>query len=319
MQPTATSAARPFRRLPFEELPDLPRRPHPYATAESEMVLVDSEAFGPVSTHVASFGDPQAPPLLLVHGLMTAGYSWRYLLEPLGGGHRLIVPDLPGCGRTEPIPGGRYSGAALAGFVADLQRTLGIRGCDVVGNSLGGYVCMLGALRDPEGTGRLVAVHPPAFPLPRLRALHAALRVPGVGRGLSRIVRRDPQRWAHRNVHYHDESLKSLEEAREYGDALASEPGADAFVRYLADSLDPGEMSAFVSELGRRHEDGEAFPVPLLLVYATRDPVVPPEVGRRLHELIPEAEFRWLEESSHFAQVDSPGPLAAAIKSFLAG
>jgi hypothetical protein len=41
---------------------------------------------------------------------------------------------------------------------------------------------------------------------------------------------------AHRNVHYYDESLKSLEEAREYGEPLATASGAESFIRYLADA-----------------------------------------------------------------------------------
>ena len=91
----------PFEQLPYETLPERPRRPHPFHKAETADVVVDSQPFGRLNTRVTSYGPPGAPPLLLVHGLMTAGYSWRYLLaSSLAERHRLVIPDLPGCGRS---------------------------------------------------------------------------------------------------------------------------------------------------------------------------------------------------------------------------
>jgi pimeloyl-ACP methyl ester carboxylesterase len=311
-------ASTPFHRGAFEALPERPRIPHPYFEANSEDVVVESEAFGPVRTRVVTHGPATAPPLLLVHGLMTSSYSWRYLLEPLGGEYRLIVPDLPGCGQSQALPERRHSGRALGSFVGDLQKHLGIVGCDAIGNSLGGYICMQRALQDPSAFDHLLVLHAPGLPQTRLRALHLALAVPGVSTALSRVVRRDPQRWAHRNVHYYDESLKSLEEAREYGAPLESKAGAGAFIRYLADSLDPSELRSFVGELEARRDRGEAFPATTMLAYAREDPMVPPAIGPELHRLVPGAEFRWLEDTSHFAHVDTPTQIAELSREFLA-
>lgn len=316
MGPTSDESA-PFHRLPFDALPERPRLPHRYYDASNEDVVIESEAFGAVRTRIVTYGRETAPPLLLVHGLMTSSYSWRYLLEPLASNYRIYVPDLPGCGRSQTRPDRRHSGLALASFLGDLQERLGIAGCDVIGNSLGGYLCMQRALQEPRSFRRLVVVHAPALPQARLRALHLALKVPVARWGLSRVVRRDPLRWAHHNVHYYDETLKSLEEAREYGEPLATKAGTESFIRYLADSLDPGELKRFVAELARRRDRGQSFPVPLMLVYAREDPMVAPEIGPKLHELVPEAEFHWLEASSHFAHVDTPAPLAELVTGFL--
>lgn len=308
----------PFRRLPFDALPELPRLPHPYQQAGREDVTVHSADFGAIQTRVVTYGRETAPPLLLVHGLMTSSYSWRYLLDPLASSFRIYVPDLPGCGHSQAAPRRRHSARALGRFIGDLQRQLGISGCDVIGNSLGGYLCMQQALADPEAFRRVFVIHAPALPQARLRALHLGMKIPPLTAGLSSLVRRDPRRWAHRNVHYYDETLKSLEEAREYGDPLASEAGARSFLRYLADSLDPGELAQLATELKRRRDRGQGFPSPLLLLYAREDPVVPPEIGPKLHRLIPDADFRRLENSSHFAQVDSPDQVATIAREFLA-
>ncbi|HWC28194.1 MAG TPA: alpha/beta hydrolase [Solirubrobacteraceae bacterium] len=310
---------RPFEQGRFEDLPQRPRRPHRYYDADTDDVVVASAPFGRVSTRVVSDGPRDAPPLLLVHGLMMSSYSWRYLFELLGERYRLVAPDLPGAGRSDAVPDRAHTPRALATFVGELQETLGIAGCPAVGNSLGGYLCMRRALAAPASFARLAVIHAPAFPDARSVALHAALKVPGVADALARYVRHDPLRWAHRNVHYYDETLKSLEEAREYGASLASAAGARAFTRWLADSLDPRAFLAFTRELKRRRDAGRPWPAPLLLVYAREDPLIAPAVGTRLHALVPDAPIEWIERSSHFVQVDTPERLAAMLADFLGG
>src|SRR5437016_5081268 len=136
----------PFRRGRFDALPDAPRVPHPYFATSARTIAVRSERLGEVATHVRVFG--AGPPLLLVHGLMTSSYSWRYVLEPLGARFTLYMPDLPGNGRSDRPLEPAYHPDALADWLGALGRALGVRGCPVVGNSMGGYLCMRLAPRE---------------------------------------------------------------------------------------------------------------------------------------------------------------------------
>ncbi len=305
---------RPFHRLPFESLPDEPSRPHAFFQMRARDLELDSGAFGRHRVHVRELGD--GPPLLLVHGLMTTSYSFPYVVAPLAERFRVVVPDLVGAGRSDK-PDVEYSPTALAAWLGELMRALGITGCPVIGNSLGGYLCMHLALSDPTAMSRLVNIHSPGVPELRLRALATGLALPGVPALVAKLAGRDPERWAHRNVHYWDETLKSREEAREYAAPLATRQGARAFVRYLSDALAPGPMRAFQRELEALRERGSGFPVPLLMIYARQDPMVPPKIGERLAALIPDAKLVWLEDSSHFAHVDSPERLLDAIGDFI--
>jgi pimeloyl-ACP methyl ester carboxylesterase len=264
--------------------------------------------------HVRVHGS--GPPLLLVHGLMTSSYSWRYVLEPLGRHYTLYAPDLPGAGRSDRPLGAPYTPAVLVQWLAALQRALGIRGERVIGNSMGGYLCMRLALSDPGAITRLVNVHSPGVPEARLYVLGAALAVPGARALLSRWIRREPLRWAHANVHYWDESLKSLEEAHEYGDPLATPDGLRAFVQYLAETMAVGPIRDFLRQLVARRARGEAFPVPLLHLYAKRDPMVPPRFGEILAERTG-APIVWLDEASHFAHVDAVERFLPPVLDFL--
>ena len=58
----------------FDDLPERPRVAHRYHDGEMATVVVDSAPFGPIATHVVSYGPRDAPALLLIHGLMTSSY-----------------------------------------------------------------------------------------------------------------------------------------------------------------------------------------------------------------------------------------------------
>lgn len=304
----------PFVQSPLSALPELPRRPHPFWDLPERRVPVWCEPFGEteVSVRVAGSG----PPLLLLHGLMTTSYSWRYVIAPLAERFTVYAPDLVGSGRTTK-PARAYTLDAMSTWLESLARSLNIRPATVIGNSMGGYVAMQWALRHPASFTKLIVVHAPAFPMAKLWALRAALRLPCAPALLGRLIARDPLGWAHRNVHYYDESLKSLEEAREYGLPLTTPDGLRGFVGHLRDVMDPRALRAFATSLESRHEAGARFPVPLRLIYAKQDPMVPPWVGDQLHGLLPEAELIWLTHASHFAQVDAPDAFLTAVDRFL--
>ncbi len=301
-------AMRPFEQLPFDQVPELPVVPHRWSETRRRDVTIRTAALGETRIAVREYGE--GTPLVLVHGLMTAGYSFRYLLDKLPG-YRLLIPDLPGAGASDH-PDVFLGPDVLAEAVIATLDALEARGARVVGNSMGGYLCMRAALIDPGAIGRLVNLHSPGVPTGRMRALWWALRLLPGRWAVDRLVRRDPERWVHKNVHYYDESLKSREEHREFAAPLATPAGRRTFHRHLRDALDVRAMGQFVKALRRT-----TFPIPLQLVYAERDPMVPASVGDRLRALVPAAQFVRLAEASHFAHVDAAARFVAAIEPFL--
>lgn len=303
---------KPFEQLPFADVPDAPRLPHPYFSAEQRKVTVRTTHFGTVNMHVSIYGE--GPPLLLLHGLMTASYSFRYVMEALAKHFTLYIPDLLGAGRSDK-PDTSYGPDDLARSVGELMRELGIWGAPAIGNSMGGYLLMRLALLEPTSMSRLVNLHSPGLPTARMQALSVVSAFPPAFEGVvGALVRMNPERWVHQNVHYYDETLKSREEHREYAGALLSEGGVTGLARHLADTLAVGEMRRFEQQL----QALDRFPIPLLLVYARQDKMVPPVVGERLARLLPDARIEWLSEASHFAHVDAPEAFLGAALPFLA-
>jgi len=299
----------PFRQLPFAEVPEEPRIPHRWAQATRADVTITTEALGTCRVAVHTYG--AGPPLVLVHGLMNPGYSFRYLLELLGDRYRLLIPDLPGGGASE-CPDVYLGPDVLAQAIVATIDALGVRGAPVIGNSMGGYLCMRAALLDPGAIGRLVNLHSPGLPTFKMGALRWALRLLPSWPLVDWLVRRDPHRWVHKNVHYYDETLKCRQDHRELAAPLTTREGRRGFYRHLRDTLDTREMKQFERALRAR-----PFPIPLLLVYAEQDPIVPPAMGDRLHALVPAAQLVRLPECSHFAHVDAAPRFVAAIESFI--
>jgi pimeloyl-ACP methyl ester carboxylesterase len=95
------------------------------------------------------------PPLLLVHGLGMSGDMFERVMEPLGKRHRLIIPDLRGCGRSRNLPP-PYSVKRQAADLAGLLDHLGIASTDALGYSQGGPVVEELALDYPAKVRRLV-------------------------------------------------------------------------------------------------------------------------------------------------------------------
>ncbi|MBS2022942.1 MAG: alpha/beta hydrolase [Deltaproteobacteria bacterium] len=302
---------RPFQQLPYADVPDVPRLPHRYFETAQRHVLVPSRHFGEVGVHTRTHG--RGPPLVLIHGFMTTSYSWRYMLDLLGAHFTLHLPDLVGAGRSDK-PDRSYGPEELASFIGEWMRAAGVHGAPVLGNSLGGYLSMRLALQDPKAISRLVNLHSPGLPTGRMWALKVlSSLIPFKHEVVRGLVWRDPARWVHKNVHYFDESLKSRQEHTEYAAPLRTSEGVRAFSRMLFETVDVSEMSRFRERLRAL---GGKFPIPLQLLYADRDPMVPPAVGDTLHALLPQAEFVRISHTSHFAHVDTPALVAEKVLPF---
>jgi 2-hydroxymuconate-semialdehyde hydrolase len=72
-----------------------------------------------VSTSVLEGGD--GPPLVLLQGgIECGGVYWAPVISQLAESHRVIVPDLPGLGESEPVA--RMNAATFADWFAELLR-----------------------------------------------------------------------------------------------------------------------------------------------------------------------------------------------------
>lgn len=79
-------------------------------------------------------------PVILVHGFGEDGEVWRHQVEYLEKQFKLIVPDLPGSGKSEQIDDMSMEGLAEA--IHAIMHDEGIEACPVIGHSMGGYITL---------------------------------------------------------------------------------------------------------------------------------------------------------------------------------
>jgi pimeloyl-ACP methyl ester carboxylesterase len=97
------------------------------------------------------------PPLVLVHGLGGTIENWRALAPPLAAGNRVLVPDLPGHGRSSLLHEARDVDA-LAEAVLELVAAEKIGRAVWIGHSLGGVVSLRAAVLGPDSVRAVVLV-----------------------------------------------------------------------------------------------------------------------------------------------------------------
>ena len=97
----------------------------------------------------------EGPPLVLVHGLGGSAANWWELAPLLARERRLVMPDLPGHGGSDPLAAVASLGA-FADRVAAVAEREDALPAPVVGHSLGGLVVLHLTLRHPSSVAKLV-------------------------------------------------------------------------------------------------------------------------------------------------------------------
>ena len=108
--------------------------------------------------HVRTWGDPDQPALILLHGWMDVSASFQFLVDGLRGGWQVIAPDWRGFA----LSGWADDGYWFPDYYADLDALLDIYApgapVDLVGHSLGGLIaCTYAGIR-PERVARVASL-----------------------------------------------------------------------------------------------------------------------------------------------------------------
>lgn len=121
--------------------------------------LSRQEAVGPNGRLAWFEGGEGDTTVVLLHGAGDQAGTWARVVSPLIERYRVIVPDLPGHGDSEPQEGPIGVDMVLAGVEAVLDETTEGQPVVLVGNSLGGWIAFLTALDRPGQVDRIVALN----------------------------------------------------------------------------------------------------------------------------------------------------------------
>jgi pimeloyl-ACP methyl ester carboxylesterase len=256
-----------------------------------------------MSMHVRDEGD--GPAVLLLHAFPCTGDMWdRQAADLVAAGWRVLVPDLPGFGRS-PLPAEEPSIALVAEQVAAVLEERGIDRCVVGGVSLGGYVTMALLRRRLDLVAGVMlcdtkaTADAPAARENRERIASLSLAAPAdCGRLLEQAML--PSLLGDSTRQGRPEVV-----ARVVGWLHAADPAAVAWYQ-RAMALRPDSLSV----LGSAH-------VPALVVWGEEDTLSPREEQDLMVEAVEDADLVVIAGAGHLANVEAPEPVNVAMRRFL--
>ncbi len=239
---------------------------------------------GPLTYFLAG----QGPTLVLLHGANDQAGAWARVAPTLARAHRVLIPDLPGHGDSQPEAGPLAVTDLLAGVEALLAAEGAGQPVTLVGNSLGGFLALLEAHRHPERVNHVLLVNGAA-----------------VTAGGGQV----------------DLLPKTREEARR---ALAklTAPGTPAPPSFVLDDLvrrGPGSPLARLLQspvLGLDGRLGEVR-VPVTLLWGESDQLLPASYAETLRSELPAARLVLLRSCGHMPQRECPALLMGEMEAAL--
>lgn len=267
-------------------------------------------------SHELSYVDSGSGPVVLfIHGILGSQQQWAHLVDTMHDDHRVLVPDLFGHGESAK-PLGDYSLSAHAAAMRDLLDHLGIDRVTLVGHSLGGGIAMQFFYLFPERVERLVLVSSGGLG----REVNLILRsatLPGAKQVLS-VLASAPV-------------LSPLEALGRGASKVGWRPGADigAIWQGFSSLGDRESRRAFLAttraviDIGGQtitahdHLHG-ALPIPTLIVWGTKDRMIPASHARSVARSLPDCRVELFEGAGHFPHLDDPDRFARVLREFIA-
>ncbi|MDI3423208.1 alpha/beta fold hydrolase [Streptomyces luteolus] len=254
----------------------------------------------------ASFGAPDAPPLVFVHGTPFSSYVWRSVARALAPHHRVHVWDLPGYGASEMRDDQDVSLDQQGRVFTELLDHWGLDRPAVVAHDFGGCIALRAHLLHGARYERLALLDPVALapwgsPTYRLLGAHAEVFAQLPAPLHAALVREYLGSGSHLGLHpgVHERLVAPW----------CTPEGQAAFYRQI--TLND---QRFTDEIQDRYEE---LKLPVLVCWGAEDTWIPAAKAYELAEAIPGAELRLIEGAGHLVQEDAPAELAAELVRFL--
>jgi 3-oxoadipate enol-lactonase len=263
-------------------------------TLESETGMDRLFANGTVNAAQSGKG----PPLFLLHSLLSDRASFDAVAPRLSQSFRVLVPELPGFGRSRAVDGGL---AGVADRMAEaINDAAGGEKAIVLGNGYGGFVALQMAIRHPGIATRLVLADCGASFSEAGRQAFRNMAAASSANGLAAITDVAMRRlFAPQFQNQHPDLMRDRREA-----FLRTDP-----------EVFRGACGA-LAELDLRPELAKVG-VPVLVLVGEHDEATPPPMSHELAAGLPQARLEIIAGCAHVPQLQSPDIFLKAIGDFL--
>lgn len=227
--------------------------------------------------------------LLLLHGLFGGLSNFTALFEHFRDTHRVVVPMLP----IYELPMLKVSVTGLVDYIEDFVDFKGFDKVHVLGNSLGGHIAILYALKCPEKISSITLT------------------------GSSGLFESAMGSTYPRRGDY--EFIKKKTEATFYDPAVATKELVDEVFNTVNDRGKGIRIVATAKSAVRHNLEDRlhAIEAPTLLIWGLNDTITPPFVGEKFNELIKNSELHFLDKCAHSPMMERPQEFNEILADFL--
>jgi pimeloyl-ACP methyl ester carboxylesterase len=228
---------------------------------------------------------------VLLHGWGTDSSTFSQISQVFDG-YRIISPDLPGFGKSQP-PNEPWGVKQYARFVVALLNKLELNSVDVfLGHSFGGRILLelVGTkMFEPK---KLILLSSHGLPEPKSIKGRVGLIAAKIGSIATSFLPISTQ-----------EKLKvKLYSTLGSQDYISSGSIQTTFKKVIAQ--DATKIARLID-------------CPTLLVYGQQDITTPPEFGRQFNRLIPNSVLELVEDAGHYVHQDQPEAVKHLIRNYL--
>jgi magnesium chelatase accessory protein len=253
--------------------------------------------------HVQRMG--QGPPLLLIHGTGAATHSWRGLMPVLAQQFAIVAPDLPGHGFTQAPPADRLSLPGMASDLSQLLRALDFKPDIVVGHSAGAAILARMCL-DGKIAPRLLVSLNGAF-MPFGGVAHHLLSP------LAKLLVMNP--FAPRIFAWQASNAGAVERLIENTGSKIDPQGIALYGKLVRT---PAHVAAALRMMANWRLEPLLHDLPrlttaLVLVAASNDRSISPDVARQVREICPQGVIERVSGLGHLAHEEQPQLVADLI------
>ena len=292
--------------LAFNLAPDQPVEALAARWAPEPSQFVDIDG---MRVHVRDEGPRDDPrPIVLLHGTSASLHTWDGWTAGLRGSHRVIRLDLPGFGLTGPTPDGDYTMQRYVAFMRKVLDHFDLQRCVLVGNSFGGWIAWETAFAESSRVELLVLVDSAGYKLQSesVPVAFKVARMPVLNRLVQVLLPRAIVESSLRDVYGDPERVTPELVDRHYD--LATRAGNRRALVQRFEQAEPGKHVERLTVLRQ----------PTLILWGSRDRLIPRAYGQAFQHHIPDNQMVTFDDLGHVPQEEDPARTLAAFEQFLA-